>query len=278
MMVPENLTRPGVEPLTTARQVVRTTVSHVVSQTNGRRPSHLGRSSILLVSVMLVVSATIPAGAAALQSSPEPEDALEARERALDKLDRLEELDATTSVDVDWSVTRSIEDQIQQGNVSFRSGNYSAAIAHYEQAITQAKAALTRVYTEHSGLLLNASQAHLQKLEEAGYDRADVTTLQQQRQALEQRRQNIDSFADARDVHRDAAALHNDVDELPEPQFVRFVDGYYTMVVPLQIILMLLAAVLGAAGMRWYLDVPAEDPDDPDGPEGGETFRPTTMD
>jgi len=235
------------------------------------------RITTLLMTILLIGSVVVPPSVlAAQQPDADAEEALETRDRALDKLQRLEELDDAAAVSIDRSVKQSIRDQINQGNISYRDENYSAAIAHYESAISQSKGSLTRAYTTQAGLLLNSSASHLQKLDESGYNRAEVSTFQRRREALEQRRQSVSSFVDARDVYNEAETLHGDVEEMPDPNFIRFVNGFYTVVIPLQVILTLVGGLFGAAIMRWLSDSPEEDGDT--GTGGGETFTPTRMD
>lgn len=231
--------------------------------------------------VLLLFGAVVVPGIGV--AAPSAADALETRDRALNRLNELEELTATTAVEVDGGVERSIADQIRQGNISYRNGNYSAAQHHYEEAIKQARAALSKAYETRGRRLINASGAHLQKLEARGYDRADISTLREQIRGLQQQEQDINSFGEAQSFLQEAKNIHQQVEQLPDPQFVQFVDSYYTMVIPIQILISVIAALTGAAVMYWYKHEPddgEEGEEDKEGVEdsGGDTFTPSTLD
>lgn len=241
------------------------------------RPLRTGYTVALVLVVLFGGLATMPiAGQAA---TPDPNDVLDDRERALDKLATLESFERSSAVGIDDGVLRSIRDAIESGNISYRDNNFSAAASHYQTAIEQANAALETVYLTRSSILLNESQLHLSKLEENGYDKMNVSALQAQAFQYEKRLETVSSYREAKDLHQNVVTFDTRVADLPDTDFVGFVQGYYTNVIPVQVILMLFAGGVGAAAMRYRIDIPEEEDEDTGDDEETEnkTITPSTL-
>lgn len=189
----------------------------------------LGFVVVLLVLAPLVGTASAGLGDS-VATNVQPSEAIDSQERALTLLSELEGLDGKEGVDVSATVFGAIDDDLAQGNASYRENNYAEAKQHYDEAAQKARAALTRGYINRSELLLNGSSAYLQTLRDDGYQTSDMAVLAQRLDRLETRTQSVDSLSEARNLHADTVALKQDIEsETPDKQTVSAVNFLHSI-------------------------------------------------
>lgn len=185
---------------------------------------------MLLVLAPLAGTASAGLGGSApdaVQSS----EAIDSQERALTLLSELEMLnEKEEGVDVSATVFGAIEDDLAQGNASYRENNFAEAKQHYDEAAQKARAALTKGYINRSELLLNASSAYLQALRDDGYQTSDMVVFAQRIDRLETGAQSVNSLSEARNLHADAVDLKQDIESgTPDKQTVSAVNFLHSI-------------------------------------------------
>lgn len=179
--------------------------------------------SVLFCAVILTTAASAgsPGFESALSSSTQTvgqandtmsvtaDDALAEHEQAQSFLTELEELDEDSLVSVKQSTTESIENRIENGNLSFSRANYASAHEHFEVASEQAQAALGEHYADGKARYLNATASYLSDREAAGYTPPEAAAFEEQIQQF--RSQEADDLGEYRQQYQEAKRLNNEV-------------------------------------------------------------------
>jgi len=219
--------------------------------TNLSRISSTGITLGVVIVLLVLAPLSVPASATMDASTGEDvqsNEAIEAQEQALTLLNELESLDSKPGADVSTTVIGAINDDLAQGNASYRENDFAQAKQHYDEAARKAQDALTQAYIDRSELLLNSSSSYLQDLRDGGYQTSDMSVLSERVDRLQSRSQSVESLRDARELHTDAEALKEDIEsDTPSTQTVAVVNsllGIWGVV----LIVVLSASVFGIGG------------------------------
>lgn len=143
-----------------------------------------------------------------------PEEALEERARARERLAELKRLDRSPMVSIDQNTIRSVRMRIENGNISYKRANYKEARQHWQVAREQARAALMRHYAHGTDRYLNATEAYIAERKAAGYTSPETAQFIEQIQQL--RTEEVAGLQDSRDRYQAARELNGEVEsELP---------------------------------------------------------------
>lgn len=222
----------------------------------GSLNTRLGIALVILAVSMAAITAPVVGIAAAAPSSASADvaqqdvtadEALDAKERAQSRHDRLKELKTRDEVNVDDNLLQSVEFHLKKGNLAFQTGEYAEAKQQYERAAAQAHTGLKRAYLDGAGTLLDASESHLAALKEQGYTTSEMSTLQTRIDKQREQLQAAESPGAAETRYQDARALNKDVQSLSAPWIVRIVDLILSVwaLIPL-------AVVLAGGTVWWY--------------------------
>jgi len=227
----------------------------------------------------VVVSQQSSVAGAGLPSTS-PDEAVDQRARALDRLAELRKLDESPVVSVDQSTIATVRTRIEQGNISYSRANYDDASEHWQVAREQARSALIRHYNLGADRYLNATADYLDARETAGYNSAEMSRFRQQAQQI--RVENDSGLQETRNRYQAAQDLNSTVEsELPPMQTVRWADR----LTPLWMsgaatggALLVLTSIVGYLGYlrgKGHTPEPVveDDGDDDETNEIGSTFR-----
>jgi hypothetical protein len=217
------------------------------------------QGALLLVGVLMVSVAftSASAGMAAISSGEtptatgpaniSPDEAVEQREQALDRLAELRELDSDPLVSVDQSTIETVSARIEQGNISYTRANYDNASDHWQIARDQASAALIQHYNLGADRHLNATSDYLNAREEAGYTSAEMSRFRQQAQQI--RAENASGLQESRNRYQAAQNLDSTVEsELPSMDAVKLANRLTPLPMSAAVVAGVLLALLGIAG------------------------------
>ncbi|RLM90049.1 hypothetical protein [Haloarcula sp. Atlit-7R] len=180
-----------------------------------------------------------------------PENALEEREQAQDRLVELQKLNGDAMVSVDESTLQSIRKRIENGNISYGRANYADAKKHWQIAREQARAALIRHYARGSDGYLNATADYIDARQSAGYTTAEVARFSERAQQL--REEDSTSLSASRNQYRAAKKLNNDVEsELPTMTIVDWANRLTPWWVPVSLSAGVLVVVGSGTGFIGY--------------------------
>lgn len=172
--------------------------------------------------------------------------ALDQRQQALALLHELKALDAKAEADIDPAVQRSVQSQLEQGNLSYRAGNYDRALGHYQTAAEQARTALKEGYTRRTTILLNSTAQYLTFLQQRGYRTPTTARLETRQEELVAGLDSADSLSAARDLHADTVELNDDLSSVPSTEIVRLVHSLQQgLAVPVIVVLLLIGVGAG---------------------------------
>lgn len=173
------------------------------------------RSFIIRASlVSLVLLGPVVGSGAAEASMVGPEEAIDQRSEALERLAELERLSSDPLISVDQSTLETVHTRIEQGNISYKRANYDTASDHWHVASEQARTALIRHYNLGADRYLNATSHYLSERETAGYNSPEMSQFRQQAQQI--RTENTSGLQESRNRYEAAQNLDSTVEsELP---------------------------------------------------------------
>jgi hypothetical protein len=181
-----------------------------------------------------------------------PDEAVEQREQALDRLAELRELDSSPLVSVDKSTIDTVRTRIESGNISYSRANYDDASGHWQVAREQARAALIRHYNLGADRYVNATGDYLDAREAAGHNSPEMSRFREQAQQI--RAENASSLQESRNRYQAAQDLNSTVEsELPSMAAVRWANRLTPLPMPdvaVPFVLLVLLSITGYLGFR----------------------------
>ncbi|WP_336339509.1 hypothetical protein [Haloarcula brevis] len=202
--------------------------------------------------------------------STSPDEAVDQRARALERLAELQRLDESPVVSVDQSTITTVRTRIEQGNISYSRANYDNASEHWQVAREQARSALNRHYNLGAHRYLNATIDYLDAREAAGYNSAEMSQFRQQARQI--RVENASGLQETRNRYQTAKDLNSTVEsELPPMQTVRWANRLTPLRMSAAVVTGALLALLSIAGYLGYLRGKGQTPDSADNDDDGDT-------
>lgn len=171
--------------------------------------------------VILVLLGSVVGSGAAEASMMGPEEAIDQRSEALERLAELERLSSDPLISVDQSTLETVRTRIEQGNISYKRANYDTASDHWHVASEQARTALIRHYNLGADRYLNTTSHYLSERETAGYNSPEMSQFRQQAQQI--RTENASGLQESRNRYQAAQNLDSTVEsELPSIDAVKW--------------------------------------------------------